>query len=32
MSFYIRLANGEARSLLDDIPFDATGLPMTIWV
>ena len=28
----VRLAKGEARSLPDHIPFDATGLPMAIWV
>lgn len=28
----VRLAKGEARGLPDHIPFDATGLPMAIWV
>jgi predicted RNase H-like nuclease len=27
-----RLANGQARSLPEDISLDATGLPMAIWV
>jgi predicted RNase H-like nuclease len=28
----LRLAVGNARSLIEPIPYDATGLPMTIWV
>jgi predicted RNase H-like nuclease len=28
----LRLANGKARSLPARVPFDATGLPMAIWV
>jgi predicted RNase H-like nuclease len=27
-----RLAGGKGRSLLDPVPADSTGLPMTIWV
>jgi acyl dehydratase len=28
----VRLSNGEARSLPDDVSRDATGLPMAIWI
>jgi predicted RNase H-like nuclease len=28
----LRLAEGKGRSLIEPIPTDALGLPMTIWV
>jgi predicted RNase H-like nuclease len=28
----LRLADGEGRSLIEPVPHDTTGLPMTIWV
>jgi predicted RNase H-like nuclease len=28
----LRLADGKGRSLIEPVPHDTTGLPMTIWV